>query len=177
MPNGKTHDIVTLLLAPAAGLASYVLTRDAWLTCLVAAAFVFGGLMFGPDLDTNSKQLARWTLLRPIWFPYRTFFSHRSRWTHGLLFGSLIRVGYFMGVLTIGAFAAAFLVTTYTGGKLPSLTEFGREWQHLGAIIGAQGGWRLIISLFVGIWAGAASHTFTDLAGTYIKSGRVGKTL
>jgi hypothetical protein len=27
---------------------------------------------------------------------------------------------------------------------------------------------------FAGLWSGAASHTFADMAGTYIKTGRSG---
>jgi hypothetical protein len=29
------------------------------------------------------------------------------------------------------------------------------------------------IVAFLGLWLGAAAHTFTDMAGTYIKTGRI----
>ena len=92
MPSGKTHDAITFLLtAPAFG-AAYFALHDIVTATAVTAAFLFGGLMFGPDLDTASKQYSRWYIFRFLWFPYRVFFKHRSRWSHGLIFGTLFRV-------------------------------------------------------------------------------------
>jgi uncharacterized metal-binding protein len=177
MPRGKIHDSLTLLIAPIVGVGCFLVTRNALLSAVFAAAFLFGGLMFGPDLDTNSRQIARWWVLRPIWMPYRLFFSHRSRWTHGLLLGSLLRVIYFMGFLTVGSFIALLAVEIYTNGKPPSMALFADGWRQAGAFIRSTAGFGSVVALFAGLWTGAASHTLTDLAGTYIKTGRVGKTL
>ncbi len=175
MPSGKTHDAVTFLLAVPAFAVTYLATISISMSSVVAAAFVFGGLMFGPDLDTVSRQYSRWFVLRFLWFPYRSFFKHRSRFSHGLLFGALIRVVYFMGVVTALTFLAAYVYGVYSGGKLPGFIDFGRVWQPVGATVRQNFGEYFFLTAFIGLWLGAASHTFTDLAGSYIKTGRIAK--
>ena len=172
MPSGKTHDLVTVLLSvPALGIG-VLATGDVWLAALVSGGFLFGGLMFGPDLDTASKQYARWRFMKILWFPYRTFFKHRSRWSHGLIFGTLLRVIYLMGILTGVAFVLTYAYSAYAGKEVPAIWEFTRIWSTLrgysDAALGAYGA----LALFFGMWIGAASHTITDLAGTYVRTGR-----
>lgn len=177
MPSGKFHDAITFILAVPVCAAAYVLTSSVSISVVMAAAFVFGGLMFGPDLDTVSRQYSRWLMFRFIWIPYRRFFAHRSRFSHGLIFGALGRVVYFMGVLTLIAFFAAYLYVVYAGGKLPNLIDFARVWRTIGEFTQSHFGEHLLITVFVGLWFGAASHTFTDMAGSFIKTGRVAKFL
>src|SRR4051794_30468309 len=100
MPSGRTHDAITFLLAAPAGAAAYAAAGNLSASLIVAGAFVFGGLMFGPDLDTVSRQYLRWSVFRFLWFPYRSFFRHRSRFSHGLIFGALLRVVYFLGAVS-----------------------------------------------------------------------------
>jgi len=50
--------------------------------------------VFGPDLDAKSFQYKRWGIIKWIWLPYRMFFSHRSRFSHGLLWGPVTRSIY-----------------------------------------------------------------------------------
>ena len=173
MPSGKTHDAITLILAAPAFAATFILTGDPWLGTVVTVGFLFGGLMFGPDLDTVSKQYSRWSIFRMLWFPYRSFFKHRSRWSHGLLFGSLLRVVYFMGVATCVAFLFFYAYTTMAGGSPPALLDFPRAWVMLREYSDLALGKYGVLGLFIGMWTGAASHTFTDIAGTFIKTGRV----
>src|SRR6476661_7352967 len=109
MPSAKTHDAITFMLALPAASAAYAAMHHVPAALIVGIAFVFGGLMFGPDLDTISRQYSRWGVLRFLWFPYRHFFKHRSRFSHGLILGALIRVIYFMGVLTAGVFVAIYI--------------------------------------------------------------------
>ena len=174
MPSGKTHDAITLILAAPVLVATYFAARDPWLSAVVTVGFLFGGLMFGPDLDTASKQYSRWKFAKFLWFPYRNFFKHRSRWSHGLLFGTLLRVIYFMGVATCFAFLLTYAYTSYAGGEPPGIMDFTRAWTRLREYSNTAFGLYGIPGLFVGMWVGAASHTFTDLAGTYIKTGRAG---
>src|SRR2546423_14539022 len=108
MPSGRTHDAITFLLAAPVAAGTYGVLRSRPMSGVVAAAFVFGGLMFGPDLDTVSRQYSRWAIFRFLWFPYRSFFRHRSRFSHGLLFGALIRVVYFLGIVSVVAFGALY---------------------------------------------------------------------
>ena len=173
MPSGKTHDAITLVLAIPAFAIAFGLTRDVWLSTVIAVGFLFGGFMFGPDLDTLSTQYSRWRFLRLLWFPYRNFFKHRSRWSHGLIFGTMLRVVYFMGILTCVAFLIAWAYTAYDGGKPPALWNFAQTWSTLREYSDAGLGKNGVVWLFVGMWTGAASHTFTDIAGTYVKTGRL----
>ena len=170
MPSGRTHDAITCLLAVPAFAAGYLFTHNAASAVVVGAAFIFGGLMFGPDLDTVSRQYSRWFILRFLWFPYRSFFKHRSRFSHGLIFGALIRVVYFMGVVTAAAFLAAYIYAASSGGKLPLLVDFARVWQPIGEFIRERFGEYFLPFVFLGLWFGAASHTFTDMAGSFIKA-------
>ncbi len=172
MPSGKFHDAITIVLAAPAFAAAYSVTNSLARSTMFAISFVFGGVMFGPDLDTVSRQYSRWTIFRFIWFPYRSFFKHRSRFSHGLIFGAFGRVVYFMGVLTLLTFMIAYAYLTYTGGRLPHLVEFTRVWDTVGEFTHSYFGAHFLIVVFAGLWFGAASHTFTDMAGTFIKTGR-----
>ncbi|MEO5858385.1 MAG: metal-binding protein [Pyrinomonadaceae bacterium] len=173
MPSGHAHDAVTILLAAPVGAATYALTRDLPIALIVAVAFIFAGVMFGPDLDTKSKQYSRWGPLRIIWLPYRTIFRHRSRWSHGLIFGTLFRVVYFLGIATMIAFTVMVLYSLVTSGEIPNFGSFIRGWESAGTLSNSRSGFEVILAIFAGMWAGAASHTLTDIAITYVKTGRV----
>jgi uncharacterized metal-binding protein len=177
MPSGRTHDAITFLLAVPTAAAIYLITHSIPSAAVVGAAFIFGGLMFGPDLDTVSRQYSRWFIFRYLWFPYRSFFEHRSRFSHGLVFGAFIRVIYFMGVLTLAAFVAVYVYAAYSGGKLPVWGEFARAWQQIGEFTRARFGEYFLPLVLAGLWLGAASHTFTDMAGSFVKTGRIAKFL
>ncbi len=173
MPSGKTHDALTFLLVAPTFAAAWQFTRSFPLALIVTAAFLFGGLMFGPDLDTQSKQYTRWSFFCYLWYPYQAFFKHRSRWSHGLIFGTFLRVVYFMGVMTLLSFLLTFIITFYDGGELPNLLEFTKTWTTIGKSIRQYFGEYAFPSLFIGLWLGAASHTLTDMAGSFIKHGRI----
>lgn len=177
MPSGRTHDAITFLLAAPAFAATYAATKNVGASTTVAAAFVFGGLMFGPDLDTVSRQYSRWFIFRFLWFPYRSFFKHRSRFSHGLIFGALIRVVYFMGAVTLVAFSAVYVYAAYSGGTLTGLDELTGVWRQIGRFTRDNFGEYFLLFVFLGLWLGAASHTFTDMAGSFIKTGRIAKFL
>ena len=173
MPSGKTHDAITFLLVAPTFAATYIVTKNLAVSGVITFGMLVGGLMFGPDLDTMSKQYVRWGILKSLWYPYQAFFAHRSRWSHGLIFGTLFRVIYFMGVLTLLAFLGLYAYATYIGGDLPNLFQITKTWQPIGDFIRLNIGDYAMPSLFLGLWLGAASHTFTDMAGTFIKTGRV----
>ena len=173
MPSGKTHDAITFLFVAPVFVTAWKITGNTPIAAVVTAAFLFRGLMFGPDLDTMSCQYTRWGILRFLWYPYQAFFAHRSRWSHGLIFGTLLRVIYFMGVLTLLAFAAVYLHASYTGGDLPDLVEMAKTWGTIGENVRKNIGEYFLPSVFAGLWIGAASHTLTDMAGTFVKTGRI----
>ena len=172
MPSGTSHDIVTILLAAPATVLAYAATRDLPTSTVFGSAFILAGVMFGPDLDTKSKQYSRWGPLRILWLPYRSVFRHRSRWSHGLIFGTLFRVIYFLGVASMITFAGVLVYSYMTAGNAPDLSVFIRGWETLGAMAGTSS-LKLLLSIIVGMWTGAASHTLVDISVTYIKTGRV----
>jgi uncharacterized metal-binding protein len=177
MPSGKTHDALTFLLAAPIAAAAYVVTADIIFTVIATVAFLFGGLMFGPDLDTQSKPYARWGLFRIIWFPYRSVFKHRSRWSHGLVFGTLFRVVYFSGAITLLAAVLLIIYSVFSGSDMPQTAEIADAWRRIGSATRDHSGLLHLISAFMGMWIGAASHTVTDIAASYVKTGRVGEFL
>jgi len=177
VPSGKTHDAITYILTVPAFAAAYAVTRDVASAGTVAAAFVVGGIMFGPDLDTVSRQYSRWFYLRFLWLPYRWCFKHRSRFSHGLFLGALFRVIYFLGVSTFAVYLAAFVIASLYGSRPYDLEYFAEVWRSIGAFIRRYLGENFLLLLFIGLWLGAASHTFTDMAGSFIKTGRMAKFL
>ncbi len=78
-----------------------------------------------------------------------------------------------MGVMTLSSFIITFIIAFYLGGDLPNLMEFAKTWQELGVFVRSNFGEYAFLSVFIGLWLGAASHTFTDIAGSFIKTGRI----
>ena len=78
-----------------------------------------------------------------------------------------------MGVATCVAFLGAYGYASVWGGSLPTMWDLLNVWTALrvysDTFLGAYG----VVGLFAGMWLGAASHTLTDVAGTYVKTGRV----
>ena len=168
MPSGRTHDLITFaLVAPTAAL-SYYFTRDWTITGIVTGAMLFGGLMFGPDLDIQSKQYTRWGPIRFIWYPYKVAFSHRSRLSHGILFGTLIRIIYFLAVVTLLLAISLFIRDKYLLNEPTGLGEmhsaFTRVWEIFKPIRR-----EYLLASFIGLWVGAASHTASDVISSFFK--------
>ncbi len=173
MPSGKVHDAITLLLAPPTFAAAWGATGSWALAAVTTCAMLFGGFMFGPDLDIQSRQYTRWGLFRFIWWPYKVIFRHRSRWSHGIIFGTLIRVIYFTAVLVLlvcaGVYLRAFLIT---GGTLPDWANFSREWWTIETLIlGYSVDKKFVLGVLAGLWWGAASHTLADVGWSVMRKG------
>jgi len=124
MASGQQHDRATCWLALPYGLLWWP-----WLgprgAIVSAFAFLIGGLWLSPDLDTNSRPYQRWGPLRWLWWPYRKALRHRSVLSHSPVLGTLVRVGYLIGI----ALLLSGLVHPWGG---PSSTELlrwlQREW-------------------------------------------------
>ena len=63
------------------------------------------------------------------------------------------------------------------GGDLPNLLAMTKTWESIGNLVRSNIGDYAMPSLLLGLWLGAASHTMTDMAGTFIKTGKVGEFL
>jgi uncharacterized metal-binding protein len=171
MPSGKTHDAITFLLAAPTLLVAWGLTGNIMLSALATAAMLFGGLMFGPDLDIQSRQYTRWGVFRLLWLPYRMMFRHRSRWSHGIIFGTLIRVIYFAMVLALVVLAAIYLRATLTGGALPGPEQLAQAWRAIEGNVRQNIGRHAVWAGLAGLWWGAASHTLTDVGWSVLRKG------
>ena len=164
MPSGKTHDRITLWTLPWIVGGSVILTRDGELTLIVAGAFLFSGLMFGPDLDIYSIQFKRWGLLRYFWLPYQKLFRHRSVFSHGLIIGTVIRLFYLLGILSILAILLVTIAQLFFGfywnWQVFTLNSFSLIKQEY---------LQEAIALFCGLELGAMSHVLSDLLGSMYK--------
>lgn len=164
MPSGRTHDRITLWSLPWVGGLTLLLTHSGELTLIVAGAFLFSGLMFGPDLDIYSIQYKRWGKLRWIWLPYRMLLRHRSIFSHGLIIGTTLRILYLFSLLVLLSVLAIALAQLVRG--------FAWNWQQF-----AQNSLDLVsrkyleeaIALFFGLELGAMSHSLSDWIGSTYK--------
>ncbi len=163
MPSGRTHDRITIWALPFVAGVTFVQTQSGNLTLLVAGGFMFGGLMFGPDLDIYSRQFQRWGFLRWIWIPYQKSLRHRSFLSHGPIIGTTLRVLY-LGTIA-GILVIIFLLVA------EKLGNGGWGWQVLGKTVG-QTFWRYgteFLALFLGLELGAMSHSLSDWSGSAYK--------
>jgi uncharacterized metal-binding protein len=171
MPSGRTHDAITLILAVPTFVAAWGVTGSLALAFVATGAMLFGGFMFGPDLDIQSRQYTRWGIFRFLWLPYRMLFRHRSRWSHGIIFGTLIRVLYFTLVLALIFAAGVYLRAALAQGPVPTLDEIRQAWRAIEGGIRASVGEHTVWAALIGLWWGAASHTLTDVAWSVLRKG------
>ncbi len=164
MPSGSTHDRITLWSLPWVVGLTLLLTRNGDLTLIVAGAFLFSGLMFGPDLDIYSVQFKRWGKLRWIWLPYQNLLRHRSIISHGLIIGTTVRVMYLLSVLAVVAVFGVAVAQLIWG--------FDWNWQEVAQTIvkSVRTNYaKKAIALLVGLELGASSHTLSDWLGSTYK--------
>ncbi len=138
MPNGATHDLITVAVAPVVAGVSYFATKDVKTTLIITVCFLFASLMFNGDLDTNSRPYNRWFILKMIWVPYQLMFEHRSVFSHGLVIGTVIRVLYICII--------PVMILWFKG--------------NLGLIRNID--LNLLFLVFIGLESGAAVHTISD---------------
>ena len=166
MSPGRTHDRITLWTLPLVVLAAFRVTLDGWLTVIVCLGFLFGGWMFGPDLDIHSIQYKRWGWFRWIWLPYRGRIRHRSQLSHGPLIGTTLRVLYFSSWL---ALAGLVIIDVLNSSQHTALT-----WADLidGFSWGIRTYWPYWAALLIGLELGACSHYVTDWLTSKPQKGR-----
>jgi len=138
MPNGKTHDKITFVIAPVVAGISYLITKDIKTTIIIFGCYLFASLMFNGDLDTNSRPYNRWWLFKMIWIPYQLMFTHRSIFTHGLIIGTIVRLLY-LGLIPI--------IILLVKGNLQLITSIDLS---------------MLLLIFIGLESGSAVHTISD---------------
>jgi uncharacterized metal-binding protein len=104
MPKGKTHDQIAYLSLIPTFFAGYYIFKDAGPAAILTLATLIGALFLSPDLDTKSKSYYRWGILKFIWIPYRHLIKHRSRWSHSLLAGPVLKTIYISTLLFLSFF-------------------------------------------------------------------------
>ncbi|NEQ51580.1 MAG: metal-binding protein [Leptolyngbya sp. SIO3F4] len=166
MPSGKHHDQITLWLLPMVLVSAFFITVDMPTAVIVAVSFLLSGLMMGPDLDIQSVQYRRWGPIRWIWYPYQVLVKHRSKWSHGPIIGTLVRVIYLavwvalfatLGVIAINHLWQAKLSWKMIQPVLQDLfVQYIREW----------------LALLAGLELGALSHYTSDWLASGLKKKR-----
>ena len=96
-------------------------------------------------------------------------FRHRSRWSHGIIFGTLIRVVYFATVIALLAAVAVYLRAMLTSGAAPGLDEVIAVWRLMETSLRETVGRHVMWVTLAGLWWGAASHTLTDVAWSVMR--------
>ncbi|MBC7086721.1 MAG: DUF2227 family putative metal-binding protein [Methanomethylovorans sp.] len=105
MPNGKTHELINvILLIILLGVFCYLsMTEEkgilqkfvnTYSIIVFSLFYLFATFFLSPDLDVKSRSYKRWKILRILWWPYRITFKHRG-FSHNLLFGPFIILVYF----------------------------------------------------------------------------------
>ncbi len=168
MPNGPTHDLITIVtgaaLAPAALNSGLPDLGPANATVLLGA-YLASGLLFSPDLDLRSAPYKRWRSLRWMWIPYQKLVPHRSWISHSFVVGPILRVLYFAGVMSLLALIALGLTNLLTPvdptGTLIRVVEAAGRWigTHP-AVVGYA---------VLGFVLGGAAHTLADIIWSGIK--------
>jgi uncharacterized metal-binding protein len=149
MASGRHHDRATWLLAlpfgglwwPALGLGGLG---------VASLAFLLGGLLLSPDLDTRSNPSQRWGPLRWLWWPYRKLLRHRSLLSHSPLLGTAVRLAY-LALLCLGL---SLVLAPLGGPPPPQLLQMAAElWRQQRP---------LLLAALVGVEASAWLHLIQD---------------
>ncbi|MFN5515562.1 MAG: metal-binding protein [Cyanobacteriota bacterium] len=159
MPAGKVHDRITYWSLPPLTALVYGLTQKVHLAALFALAYVFSGLMFGPDLDIHSVQYRRWGVLRWLWLPYRRAIKHRSWLSHGFIAGTVIRLLYLGVIGTCMGFIALSIQPDWRRYLPQSGTQLA-PWIPE------------ILTLLIGLESAAMGHSLSDYLSTVWKKRR-----
>jgi uncharacterized metal-binding protein len=156
MSSGRTHDKITLICLPIVGGISLGLTHNAESTLWIGGSFLFGGLMFGPDLDIRSNQSSRWGWFRWIWLPYRRAIPHRSIFSHGPIVGTFFRLLYITLWVVVGAMLYLILQHVW-GWQTWNGKQIWRSMQPAIILLSPK-----LLVIFVGLEIGAMSHYLAD---------------
>lgn len=168
MPNGPTHDFITV--ASAAILTPLSLNADLpdnnpTNSLILVGSYLASGLLFSPDLDLKSRPYRRWRMLRFIWIPYQKMVPHRSWISHSLFLGPLLRILYFAVVMSLLTFLVLAIINALTPidptGTFVRAASDIRYWIEAHPLVVAYAG--------VGFILGGASHTVTDSIWSWIK--------
>ncbi len=164
MPSGRTHDRITALSVVPITILFYFIFRRKELMLWLSLAYIFSGLMFGPDLDIYSLQYKRWGIGSWIWLPYQYSIKHRSFLSHGFLIGTIVRLIYLFIIVMISVIFINIVTQLFLGTTYDWWSSFIRSYDKLRNQYLEQ-----IITIFLGLELGAMSHTVSDTLVTNIQ--------
>ena len=144
MPDGKTHDKITIRFLPFLLFGLFLLQVPFGISLIMIFGYLFSAYMFNGDLDIHSRPYRRWGVIRFIWKPYQNTFSHRSIFTHGFIIGTLIRLIYILFI--------PFLIMLFL--NINALIIFLNPFS---------------IIFYIGLEIGAMSHTIADKIYSFLK--------
>lgn len=172
MPNARAHDAITFAIIPFTFLAAEMYWGDHTTSAIATITMLFSGLMFGPDLDLDSKPYRRWGPLKFLWKPYQAALPHRSKLSHGPVLGTVIRVVYFLIVFSLFTATVLYLRHRY-------LNMVQTSWQGEFEVVKSdifsflnETDQQYLLGAFSGLWAGALAHTTADIVWSAIKRRR-----
>ncbi len=160
MPDGRTHDAITLVTASFAAPICFGIAFDGspGRAAVALGAYLVSGLLFSDDLDIDSIEYKRWRFLRFLWWPYQKLMPHRNWLSHGLIIGPALRILYFAAACTL----TLWLLLTALSRLLP-LNVAGLLGHLLGAIYRSIASfpdwWTLAFTWFV---MGSMAHVVSD---------------
>lgn len=169
MPNARTHDVITVIsgvaLAPFSYLTLLVQGQPPVTagvdTILLVGSHLLSGIMFSPDLDTDSAIDNRWGIFYWLWRPYMWLVPHRRWFSHGLIIPPLLRLLYLGGVLSLLSIVIAWLFAQI-GIVIPRYHVYVAR--YLLALIDTypRETWMVVL----GFITGGAAHTIADWLST-----------
>lgn len=166
MPSGRTHDRITFVCLVPVVVLGLLISRDFFLTLILAATFVFSGLMFGPDLDIHSVQYNRWGCFKPLWLPYRKMLRHRSIFSHGPVIGTVLRLIYLLTIVIVLAMVGVAIAQIIWGFPWNWQTFIHNVVNLIATKYNSQA-----ITAGIGLELGAMSHALSDsLVSAYKRS-------
>lgn len=169
MPNAKTHDSITFIMIPFTYAGAEMMWADHTVSLIATASMLFSGLMFGPDLDLDSKPYKRWGPLKLLWKPYQAALPHRSVLSHGPVLGTIIRIVYFLLVFSAFGATILYLSRVYVHGQQSTWSAEFNLIQSDMLMFWNNSDQTLFLGAFGGMWAGALAHTAADITWTTFK--------
>ncbi|ABX07255.1 MAG TPA: hypothetical protein DEF47_19185 [Herpetosiphon sp.] len=160
MPDGKTHDMLTVFtgIVGIPIIWRIVPNSDLLGAFVWAGSHIVSGMAFSPDLDLASEPYNRWGPLRFIWWPYRELVPHRAGISHSLVFGPLFRLGYFLVMVWLSFYLGMTLINSFT--PVDTATISAAFIADLKALWYSDR--QLIVYALVGFVTGGAVHSIAD---------------
>jgi uncharacterized metal-binding protein len=169
MPDGRTHDIITVVTAAGAAPVAIALPgMSPGQAGLLAGAYLVSGILFSCDLDLRSEPYLRWGRFRFLWWPYQKLIHHRAIWSHGLVIGPVLRIIYFTAMMFLLLFLGLSLINLVSPVDPTGTTWRAALW--LDSYLRRHA--LIALLLLTGFILGGASHSIADLISTAHKRWR-----